>query len=219
LTQARTNLQQIAKTYGTNSNQYKKAERALNAYGTEGVKNGVTIFAATNLLGGGTGGATQVAGVAGRKTNENPTGQNIHITFDSSSFGNETFDGMIAHEGTHAADGSDWVKSGFAYSANPTKYQFEVDGYINSSLFAEAAAPGLSTSVRLPYFKEPGKNPYLPERIQIYKPEWAGTDRATLMAFRGNVNNILSRPERAGGYGVTSASPERAFRRGANFPR
>lgn len=49
LARARTNLQQIAKTYGADSKEYKKAERALNAYGAEGVKNGVTIFAAQNL--------------------------------------------------------------------------------------------------------------------------------------------------------------------------
>jgi len=44
LANAMANLQQIAKAYGTNSQEYKKAERALNVYGAEGVKNGVTIL-------------------------------------------------------------------------------------------------------------------------------------------------------------------------------
>jgi hypothetical protein len=64
LAQARANLQQIAQTHGTNSDEYKKAERALKAYGAEGVKNGVTIFAKAGLGGG----DTQVEGVAGKKT-------------------------------------------------------------------------------------------------------------------------------------------------------
>jgi RHS repeat-associated protein len=44
LAQARGNLQQIGKVYGTSSKEYKNAERALNAYGDEGVNNGVTIL-------------------------------------------------------------------------------------------------------------------------------------------------------------------------------
>jgi RHS repeat-associated protein len=214
LTQAKANLEKIAGTYGPNSKEYNQAKRAVDVYGAEGVKNGITIYAAE-----GHDGATQVAGVPGTKTKENPTGQNIHITFDSASFDSENLSQGIGHEGSHAADGSDWVKSGFAADKNPLNYQFEVDGYIVQSLMAEANNPNGSNSARLPYFKEPGKNPYLPEQVPIWKSEWAGADRATLAAFRHGVNSILSRPKKAGGYGLTPDSRTRAFTKSSAFPR
>jgi RHS repeat-associated protein len=214
LTQARANLEKIAATYGPNSKEYKQAQRAVDVYGAEGVKNGVTIYAAE-----GNDGATQVAGVAGARTKENPTGQNIHITFSAESFSGKDLSQGIGHEGSHAADGSDWVKSGFAANKNPGAYQFEVDGYTVQSLMAEANNPNGSNAVRLPSFKEPGKNPYLPGRATIWKREWEGADRATLTAFRSNVDALLSRPKKAGGYNLTPASTNRAFLRGSAFPR
>lgn len=217
LARARANLQEIAKTYGADSKEYKKAERALNAYGAEGVKNGVTIFAAQNL--GNAAGHVATEGVKGRITPENPTGQNIRVTFAAATFDSAAFDSGIGHEGSHVADATDWVKSGFSDSANPTAYQFEVDGYTVQSLLSEAAAPKGYEYVRLPYFKEPGTNPYLPERVNSWQPGWAGADRATLTAFRNNVDNILSRFKNAGGYGLTSTSTKRAFLKGSRFPR
>ena len=214
MTQAKANLEKIAAVYGPDSKEYQKAKRAVDSYGAEGVKNGVTIFAAE-----GEDGSTQVAGVAGAKTKENPTGQNIHVTFSKESFNDEFLSGGIAQEGSHVADGSDWVKSGFARNKNPGAYQLEVDGYIVQSLMAEANLPNGSSSVRLPYFKEPGKNPYLPVRVPIWKSEWEGADRATLAAFKGNVDRFLSRPKGAGGYGLTPTSTKPAFKKGSAFPR
>src|SRR4029077_6580582 len=112
---------------------------------------------------------------------------------------------------------ADWVKSGFASSANPTAYQFEVNGYTVQSILAEAAVPRGNGGVNLPYFQEPGKAPYIPEKAYIWKSEWAGADRATLAAFRKNVDNLLGRPEKAGGYGLTPTSTKRAFLRGSKF--
>ena len=215
LTQAKANLEKIAGTYGPNSKEYNQAKRAVDVYGAEGVKNGVTIFASKS----GEDGYTQVAGVAGAKTKDNPTRQNIHITFNAESLNSDFLSEGIGHEGSHAADGSDWVKSGFAANKNPAEYQFEVDGYTVQSLMAEANNPNGSNSVRLPYFKEPGKNPYLPGRAPIWKSEWEGADRATLAAFRGSVDSILSRPKKAGGYDLTPASTKRAFTKGSAFPR
>jgi hypothetical protein len=215
LTQAKTNLERIAATYGPNSKEYNQAKRAVDVYGAEGVKNGVKIYASQN----GPDGGTQVAGVAGRKTAQNPTGQDIRITFNSKSFDSDFSEG-IGHEGSHAADGSDWVKSGFASNKNPSEYQYEVDGYTVQSLMGEANNPNGSNSVRLPAFKEPKNNfQYFPERAPIWKSEWEGADRATLAAFRGSVDRILSRPEKAGGYGLTPASKSPAFRKGSAFPR
>jgi RHS repeat-associated protein len=213
LTQARANLQQIAKTYGTNSQEYKKAERALNVFGAEGVKNGVTIFAKAGLGHN----ETQVEGVAGRKTADNPTGQNIRVTIDANDFNSDALGADIGHEGSHAADGSAWVKSGFARSSNPLLYQAEIDAYTAQGVIAETLRPNSDASINLPYYKKPGKNPYLPERAALWDSGWKEADKATLR--RANIDKILSRPEKAGGYGLTPASTKREFLRGSRFPR
>ena len=213
LAQARANLQQIAKTYGTNSDEYKKAERALAVYGAEGVKNGVTIFAKAGLGHD----QTQVEGVAGRKTADNPTGQNIHVTFDTKSFDcSDCLAAGIGHEGVHAANGSDWVKSGFAASSNRRLYDAEMEAFTVQSVIIQFRPDG-SATVSLPHFKEPGKNPYLPEKVRIWDSGWAEADRSTLRS--ANINKILSRPEKAGGYGLTPASTKREHLRGSRFPR
>jgi RHS repeat-associated protein len=213
LTQARANLQQIAKDHGTNSQEYKKAERALGVYGAEGVKNGVLIFAKEGAGGGRTG----VEGVAGPRTADNPTGQNIRIAFDPSQFESTTFGGLIGHEGSHAADGSDWVKSGFANSANPTTYQSEVDAFTVQSALAQARSPNSYSYVSLPSFKEPSNNfQYFPVQVRIWDSGWKEADRATMR--RANIDRILSRPKHAGGdYGLTSTSKEREFKKGSRF--
>ena len=90
LAQARQNLEKIGQAYGTNSAEYKKAERALNVYGAEGVKNGVTI----GMAEGAGEGRTSVAGVAGQKTADNPTGQNIKVLFDAATFSGGGFGGI-----------------------------------------------------------------------------------------------------------------------------
>ncbi|MGH9930080.1 MAG: RHS repeat-associated core domain-containing protein, partial [Pyrinomonadaceae bacterium] len=211
LSQARTNLQQTAKTYGTNSQEYKKAERAVNVYGAEGVKNGVTIFAKTEIKAGG----TQVEGVAGAKTADNPTGQNIRVAFNPSEFDRDNFQSLIGHEGSHAADGSDWVKNSF--KGVPTEYQGEVDAFTVQSVLSQANYPDSYRFVSLPSFKERGKNPYFPVQVRIWDSGWAEADRATLR--RANIDRILSRPKGAGGYNLTPASTKPEFERGTRFPR
>jgi RHS repeat-associated protein len=89
LAKAQANLQKIAQVYGTNSKEYKNAERAVNVYGAEGVKNGVTIKATTDS--NANPGETGVAGVAGAKTADNPTGQLFEsrmTTTRKATFGN-----------------------------------------------------------------------------------------------------------------------------------
>jgi RHS repeat-associated protein len=214
LTKARQNLQKVAQTYGTNSQEYKKAERALNAYGAEGVKNGVTIYAQAGLGHD----QTAVQGVAGRKTADNPTGQNIRVTFDTKFFDcSDCLSAGIGHEGVHVANGTDWVKSGFAASANRKLYDAEMEAFTVQSLVIQTFRPDGYAAVTLPHFKEPGKNPYLPEKVRLWDSGWAEADRSTLRT--ANINKILSRPEKAGGYGLTPTSTQRELRKGGRFPK
>ena len=102
------------------------AQRAINSYGAIGVDNGVNVRFDSNVQGG----VTEVSGVAnGEKSADNPTGQNINVTFNPNSVGGTLDGGLVAHEGSHVADGSDWVKSGFSPGMDPTRYQTEIHAY------------------------------------------------------------------------------------------
>lgn len=100
------------------------ALRAVNSYGDMGVDNGVNVRFDSKVDGG----VTEVSGVAnGEKSADNPSGQNINVTFNPGAVGG-TFDGgLVAHEGSHVADGSDWVKSGFSSSMDPTHNTTELN--------------------------------------------------------------------------------------------
>lgn len=60
---------------------------------------------------------------------DNPTGQNINVTFNPSAVGGDSSAGLVAHEGSHVEAGSDWVRSGFSPAMNPTEHQFEMNAY------------------------------------------------------------------------------------------
>jgi len=101
------------------------ALRAVNAYGDMGVDNGVNVRFDANLN---TSGVTEVSGAAnGEKSADNPTGQNINVTFNPGAVGQDQSAGLVAHEGSHVADGSDWVKSGFSASMDPTHNTTEMN--------------------------------------------------------------------------------------------
>jgi RHS repeat-associated protein len=97
------------------------ALRAVNSYGAQGVDNGVKVGFDSKVDGG----LTQVSGIAnGNKSADNPTGQNINVTFNPNGAGDAS---LVGHEGSHVADGSDWVASGFSASKDPTNHQTEMD--------------------------------------------------------------------------------------------
>lgn len=209
---ARQNLAVIGQKYGTSSKEYEKAKRALDVYGENGVDNGVTIVAKD----GDGGGRTYVDGVPDKKTSDNPLRQRIHVEFDHDAFKSAGFSTLIGHEGSHAADGSGWVGSGFDNRANPAAYQTEVDAFTVQSLLAEAAYPNSKVYVSLPGYQEPGKNPSLPENVALWDTGWAEADKATLR--QANIDKILERPQKAGGdYGLTPASKSLAYKKGTKY--
>jgi hypothetical protein len=214
LATGRQNLVKIGEKYGTSSDEYRKAKRALDSYGAEGVNNGVTVFARD----GAGGGRVSVEGVAGRRTRDNPTGQNIRVAFDPSVFDHGGFSNLIGHEGSHIADASDWVRSGFDAASNPTRYKTEFDAYTVSSLLAETGWRGGVTppSIWLPHHRRGNTLLYLPDRIELWNPGWREVDKATLR--KSNIDRFLARPRGAGGlYGLTPESRQKAFTAGSRF--
>jgi hypothetical protein len=121
--------------FGDTSSQYLDAQRAIDAYGEQGVDNGVNIRFDSSAD---TPGVTEVSGVTGRQTADNPTGQNINVTVNPSSLGSSGAAGLIAHEGSHVADAAAWVASGFSSSMNPTRYRTEMNAYRTQFYIYEA---------------------------------------------------------------------------------
>jgi RHS repeat-associated protein len=124
--------------YGANSDQYKDAQRAIDAYGKAGVDSGVTIQVGDT---GKYGATTTVAGGAA-KTADNPTGQKIEVKFSAVLVGDAMSE---AHEGSHTADGSAWVASGFSSALNPTRFQTEQRAYRVTDTISEGLGNILTT--------------------------------------------------------------------------
>lgn len=165
LNQAQTAANALKDKYGADSDQYQSAQRAINAYGKEGVDNGVVIAQGNT---GSYAAVTQVAGATVAKTADNPTGQNIVVTLnkslgllDSNTSDVSAMDvsAMVeAHEGSHVADASDWVSSGFSSEANPSHFQTELDAYHVTENIAEGL--GYSSPLTISFFHSTGNTSY-----------------------------------------------------------
>jgi RHS repeat-associated protein len=101
------------------------ALRGLDAYGEATKDNGVKVGFDSSIGGG----LTKTSGVAnGNKSDLNPNGQNISVTLNP-NFANDAYGGadLVSHEGSHVADGSAWVASGFSSGFDPTYHQGDID--------------------------------------------------------------------------------------------
>ena len=123
---AQTAANALKDQYGAKSDQYTSAQRAIDAYGAQGVDNGVTVGFSTKIQGG----LTDPSGIAnGVKSADNPNGQNIQVAFNPNALGENLSSGLVAHEGSHVADASAWVASGFSPGMDPTRYGTEINAY------------------------------------------------------------------------------------------
>lgn len=83
LNAAQTQADTLKEKYGADSKQYMAAQRAIDAYGTQGFDNGVLVrIGSTSKWGG----YTSVSGTVVAKTRDNPTGQDIAVTLPASAF-------------------------------------------------------------------------------------------------------------------------------------
>jgi RHS repeat-associated protein len=110
---AQADTNKLKEQYGAKSTQYTDAQRAIDALGAKGVDNGVTITAGA-VVAKNWGGSTDVGSNVGPITADNKNGQNILVTLKPSTIaaGGEALASTLAHEGSHVADGSEWVSSG-----------------------------------------------------------------------------------------------------------
>ena len=125
---AQADADKLKKQYGADSTQYKDAHRAISAVGTQGIDNGMTITAGAV---GKSWGQTDVGSNVGPITSDNKNGQNIQVTLspDVIAGGGQALASTLAHEGSHVADGSEWVSSGFSAAKDPTTFATEYRAY------------------------------------------------------------------------------------------
>jgi hypothetical protein len=140
LTDAQNAANNIKNEYGSFSAEYLNSQGAIDAYGARGVDNGVTIQ--VGALPSGEGAVTQASG-GSPVTSDNPNGQNISVTFNTKTFNDNAGSAALAitsaHEGSHVADASDWVSSGFDSAMKPTSYATESRAFGVSAAIAEGS--------------------------------------------------------------------------------
>lgn len=172
------------------SPQYKDTQRAIDAYGKEGVDNGVTVNAKDMRPGDAAGVQRDIGSVT--PTKDNPNGQKINVDFGKNMFSGSVDNAQdIAHEGSHIADASDWVSSGFAPGMNPSRYGTEFRAFHVEQGIAE----GLGRDFL-------GFN-IGNQQMYIWKPGWTPAQVNT------GINGVLSSPQ--GHYHLTPNSKVLAF--------
>jgi RHS repeat-associated protein len=132
---AEKSLDEIKKTHGEDSKEYKDAKRSIDALGGR-KDNGVTL---ENGPTGMWGGNTQI-GAMQAPTADNPNGQNITINLTTAALSgsSERLAVEIVHEGFHAADASDWIAAGFSKAASVNWYSSEMGAHNAEVSVAEA---------------------------------------------------------------------------------
>jgi RHS repeat-associated protein len=194
-------LKSARDSFNKKSDEYKALDRALNAYGKEGVNNGVTIVFGANKDGAPA--ATSIgikADSTGAKltTVDNPAGQNTVVIIDPMQ--NKSADDYvlnIGHEGSHVADGSDLVgalpndlaspatQTVLNDALNLTKYvtekrAYEVTAFIAQGRGADALTVGTG-------------------KYEIWNVGWSQADRAAKRS--AGIDKVLADP--SGYYKVT----------------
>ncbi|HWQ55172.1 MAG TPA: RHS repeat-associated core domain-containing protein [Bryobacteraceae bacterium] len=161
--------------HGDSSQQYLDAQRAIDAYGEPGIDNGVTVT--VGAAGKGAAANVDAGGNLGPSTADNPNGQNILVTLSRTQVARGGIDlaSALTHEGSHVADASAWVTSGFA--ANPTLFATELRAYfVNLSVEgAFGVAPyklgtGGGAVLVAPGFLNPGRLDKFVRTSPLYAP-------------------------------------------------
>ena len=190
LDKGRANLAKIGATYGTDSGKYKKAEEALNSYGTENDtkgKKGDKVLVGTD--------ASQSTDGLVKEKDKNGI---IHATFKESyidqaagfvqNSGDNDFDLLIAHEGRHVADTMAGISLG--------TYSSEFDGLEVMAVLGEVTNPTIPLNWGV---KQSQANPS--GVIVFWNPSWREADKAVNRTSA--IHNYVTLPKDEGGYGLS----------------
>jgi RHS repeat-associated protein len=194
LANAKAKLASIEKVYGKDSDEYKKTERALNAYGCESVggncvdANGKTITDANGKAVKDTSGIVIDFNFAGDGANTSLNGKIINISFTKNFSGSEPlYQGLVGNEGSNAADAQDFLATGKSVS----QYQTEYDSAFVDAVISEFVARDDKNWVNYRVTVNPAKgNPY---KIETWNKSWMTPDLNTVRnTRRESINAILA---------------------------
>jgi RHS repeat-associated protein len=204
------------------SKAYARLKRALDALGLPGEANGVTIYT-SSLQKESAAGWTATAGLknanANRAHNPNQIDTRIiidleHINKDGGKDADDILALTLAHEGSHAADGEEWVASGFSRSKNPNGYRTETDAFLTEGGVARSigyeGAISLTVSQKFANFD-------VPYKAKTYNPAWEGPDYAVYQA--NSIEKIVTTSKERGGYGHDPQSLKLAFSQNSFFKK
>ncbi len=197
-------VKQARDSFKQGSDEYNRLNDSLQAYGKEGVDNGVTInFVKSGPTAHTAPGTATVEGTANKAvTEDNPTGQNTTVTFNIPRRGRRNSLAIAtAHEGVHVRDGAALSGALPTDLSDPSAIKIlqgplNLREYLAEKRAYEAsafAAQGLGfSSLKVVGF-------------EIWNSGWRAADANTLTTK--GIDKILADPN--GSYGVTPESPGR----------
>lgn len=193
LADANAKLASIEKQYKKNSDEYRKAERALSSYGCESKggncvdEKGKNVTDATGKVIKDTSNIAVDFNLkrAGASTSLN--GKIINISFNKSfGGGNPLIQGVVGNEGSNAADVQDFLKTGKA----ATRHQSEYNSSFVQAVVNEFVARDDKNWAYYSFTINPTKG--RPRDIQVWHESWVTPDLKTLRTNRqNNINTFL----------------------------
>lgn len=181
------NLETIKKVYGEKSDEYKRASKAVSAYGTEHDGNKVFVGVV----------ADNKQAMAGNTSTMDSKG-NVYVTFKQSQFdqglatqsggqpNTSNLEDLVAHEGWHVDETKSGIKLG--------TWDSEFNGLSVQAVMATAVNPNGSRYFLL----GSGANA---KQVIYWNSSWAPADRITERSKA--VKQVLQTPKSEGGYGLT----------------
>jgi len=221
---SQTEVEQIIATYHAllaarnrltvGSRAYNNLTRALARLGKPGEANGIVVRI----------GRPQNPGARGDTNVNNIARGTVTITLKRSSFASDDVQGRaeaLAHEAVHADDAFNvFAKSkSFAdfkqkWEANDNQYQTEYDAFFAGAgvyqgigRFNRIYGYGWFTRPHLP-----GKNPYLPARLDFWNPSWRTLDQKQIESKQSeSIRTIIESPKGSGPASLYGYKPPRNF--------
>jgi RHS repeat-associated protein len=202
LKQAQDDLEKIKQTYGADSNEYKNAKAAVEAFGCERGSTGCSEAEGNN-------GVVVATGTPGRGAMGHVTTKDgkVYVTLGPEILNSSEMSAEIAHEGSHVVDEKAYNTTGTSVS----DYEAEFKAFTVQGAMAEARGYSYYTARVEPTSQHPYGMAFV-----LYSAGWKSADKNTVEAVRGKrneaINKALALPKSQGGiYEVTPSNPGRSY--------
>jgi hypothetical protein len=177
---ALSNLKQARDSYDKKSTEYARLNAALNAYGKENEKNGVSV------------GFGDLSGSAAGRTTPGGDLTSFSVTFDPSKWSSgadasKLLASDVGHEGTHISD----LRQAFAGGSALSDFSLEYRGYETSAfVFQGLFTPGLSANQGMVMGGVTSKTLSYGGSI-IWNTSWGAADKAAIQSRDVGITNAV----------------------------